>query len=66
MKAVFRERTICEQMDYELAGDRPIAYFLLNQQEFDRFIDEGNFTEVVDRERMETRYEYKGVRIVVE
>lgn len=66
MKAVYRERTICEQMDYALGGDRPIAYFLLNQQEFDRFIEEGNFTEVVDRGNMETYYQYKGTRIVVE
>ena len=66
MKAVYRERTITEQMDYSLAGDRPIAYFLLNQTEFDKFIEEGNFTEIVDRINMETYYEYKGVRIVVE
>ena len=66
MKAVFRERTICEQMDYSLGGDRPIAYFLLNQREFDQFIEEGNFAEIVDRDNMETRYEYKGIRIVVE
>lgn len=66
MKAVFRERTVTEQMDYALAGDRPISYFLLNQIEFDKFIEEGQYTEVVDRDNMETYYEYKGIRIVVE
>lgn len=66
MKAVYRERTISEQMDYILEGDRPVSYFLLNEREFDQFIKEGTFTEVVDRDNMETYYTYKGVRIVVE
>lgn len=66
MKAVYRERTVCEQMDYALQGDRPVSYFLLNSREFDQFIEEGNYSEIVDRDKMETRYEYKGIRVVVE
>jgi hypothetical protein len=66
MKAVYRERTITEQMDYILQGDRPVDYFLLNYREFDQFIEEGHYTEVVDRENMTTTYTYNGIKIIVE
>lgn len=66
MKAVYRERTICEQMEYALAGDRPVAYFLLNQREFDQFIEEGHYTEHVDRETMTHYYTYNGIKVIVE
>lgn len=66
MKTFYRNRTICEQMEYSLNGDRPVDYFLLSNQEFDEFINEGNYTEHVDRDKMETYYTYKGIRIVVE
>lgn len=63
MKTVYRERTISEQMDYELSGDRPIAHFLLNQQEYDRFVEERTFTFSTGSEPYMT---YKNIRIVKE
>jgi hypothetical protein len=66
MKAIYRERTITEQMDYILGGDRPVDYFLLSSIEFDRFLEEGHYAKVVDRERMEEYYTCEGIRIIVE
>lgn len=66
MKAIYRERTITEQMDYILGGDRPVDYFLLNHIELDQFLLEGRYEKVVDRARMEEYYVYNGIRIIVE
>lgn len=65
MKAVYRERTITEQMDYILQGDRPVDYFLLNSREMERFIEEGHYT-VVQPEGAEKYYTYQGIRIIEE
>ena len=66
MKTIFRSRNVIEEMDFQLAGDRPVDYFLLTPEEYKEFVNNGDYTFIEPIEEDEEPYfMYKGVRIVV-
>jgi len=64
MKTIFRDRTVIEKMDYELAGDRPISHFILTAAEIHEFIGTGDRARLFNNNNV--YYEYKGIPVYQE
>ena len=64
MKPFYRARTVMEELDYVLAGDRPVDYFLLSPEEFDQYAKSDKLFKNKDNPN-DPYYTYRGIRIVI-
>ena len=64
MRPVYRARTVIEEMDHILEGDRPVQTFVVNQQEFEEYMNSGKHFKNTDNPN-DPYWSYKGVRLEI-